>query len=87
MLRYFIVSLLNITSANEGLMYDCRVVNDAYRELFRETLNEGDRNIFEKIMTSDKEAILYKNHEKLGSVATLKIDEYKKSILDGTRWP
>jgi hypothetical protein len=85
MLKYFIITILQSDNIRA---YDCRVVNDQYKEVFNETLDEHDKDIFEKIMCSDKEALLYKTHEKLGKLTFLKIDEQQKvDILDGTKWP
>ena len=87
-LRYFIVPILHTTSAGDSNKFNCRVINQQYREIFNDLLDEEDKEIFERIMNSDKDALLYLRHPVLGKMAELKIDEQQKiSIIDGTKCP
>lgn len=44
--------------------------------------------MFRAIMESDKGALLYRTHKKLGDIAYFKIDKHEKvSIPDGARYP
>lgn len=83
-LRYFI----NILHCDNEIVYHCRVINNDYKEVFNQILNEEEKIAFEKIMESNKEALLYRTHEKLRSLALIKIDEQaKRNIIDGTKFP
>jgi hypothetical protein len=86
--RYFIVPLVHITSAGECKEYQCRVIDENYKEYFDEILNKEEYEIFQKIMESDKYALLYSKHPKLGKMAYFKIDENEKfPIPDGLKFP
>jgi len=88
MLRYFINNISQSTSSSDVPMYDCRIVNDNYKEVFRETLNEDDKNSFEKILTSDKGAVLNLKHKKLYELAQFKIDHLQDQVVyNGSIWP
>jgi hypothetical protein len=82
------MSLLQPNGLSDVVVYQCRVVDYSYKEIFNEILSEDEKNIFIGIMSSDKEALLYRTHPKFQSLAMMKIDEYtKETIPDGTRWP
>ena len=85
--RYFIVPILQSTSdgSSDVIMYHCRVVDFQYREIFNETFNNEDKEIFIKIMKLDKEALLYRTNERLSKICNIKIDHLQnKNIVDGT---
>lgn len=89
-LRYFVVPVLHsATSASDEFeAYHCRVVNKDYKELFNELLSAKDYKIFLKIVTSNKDALLYRRHEIFGNLALLKIDGHTyRPIPNGTIWP
>lgn len=88
MLKYFINSFLQMSSSGDTIMYDCRIVDDHYKEIYKDILTDNEKEIFEKIMASDKNAVLYIKHDKLKRLAKFRIDyQYKQSIFDGTKWP
>lgn len=85
--RYFI-SRVYWRHSETLLQYHCKVVDEYYNEIFAELLTVEDKEAFERIMSSNKEALLYKNHDKLGKIALIKIDEQTESnIIDGTKFP
>lgn len=87
-IKYFIVKYINQTINGEEVMFECRVVDNNYKEIFRESLNKEDKEAFVKIMCSNLDALLYRNHEKLKPLAYLKIDNHtNNNILDGAIWP
>ena len=88
MLRYFINPILQVTPDGDMPMFECRIVDDHYKEIYRETLDEETKDAFEQIMASDKGAVLNFKHEKLAKLAQFKIDAQKsRTIVDGTRFP
>jgi len=88
MLRYFINPILQVTPDGDMPMFECRIVDEHYKEIYRETLDKETKESFEQIMASDKGAILNFKHEKLAPLATFKIDVQKnRTIVDGTKWP
>jgi len=88
MLKYFINPILQVTTLGDVKLFDCHVVDEHYKEIYRDTLTEDEKDGFEKIMASDTGAILYIKHEKLGKLAQFKIDELQKqSVIDGTKFP
>jgi len=88
MFRYFVNPILQITPDGEMPMFECRIVDDHYKEIYRETLDEDSKNAFEMIMASDKGAVLNYKHPLLSKLAQFKIDYLQnKTVYDGTKWP
>ena len=84
--KYFICSFNN---QEFSINYNCRIINDNYKEIFCGLFNENEKNIFIDIINDNKFAILYKNHEneKIKELALFKIDNSNKNIIDGTKIP
>ena len=69
-------------------MFECRIVDDHYKEIYRETFDEETKDAFERILTSDKESVLNFKHPKLSELAQFKIDHLQnQTVYDGTKWP
>ena len=69
-------------------MFECRIVDDHYKELYRETFDGETKDSFEQIMASDKGTILNFKHQKLGKLAQFKIDYLKnQAVYNGLIWP
>lgn len=94
-LKYFITGPhINLyeSSASSNLVrhesFSARVVDENYREVLKLELSREEADIFRSIMESDKGALLYRTHEKLGDIAYFKIDKHEKvSIPDGAKYP
>lgn len=84
--KHFITCHTKSTSAGEEPMYCCRVVNDQYREILVEILDEEEMNIFKKICQSDISAVLFIKHPRLYKLAEFKT-KYKNQIFDGNYYP
>lgn len=77
-----------MTPDGEMPMFECRIVDDHYKELYRETFDEETKNFFEQIMASDKGAVLNFKHQKLSELAQFKIEHLKnQAIYNGSIWP
>lgn len=88
MLRYFINPILQVTSAGEVPMFFCRIVNEQYKEIYKVTLTEEEKDAFEEIMASDKGAVLNFKHKVLSDLAQFKIDHLQnQTVYNGSIWP
>jgi hypothetical protein len=90
MIKYFTIQYFPLVSAcpPENTLYDCRIVDENYKEVFRKSLDEFEKNAFVAIMNSDTEALLYRTHEKLADACYLKIEKFQnKNIIDATKYP
>jgi len=85
------MNVINTTSAGDNPVWQCRVVDSNYREIFNEIfVEEEDMIAFRKIMDSDKGALLYKTNSNtvIVKLANWKIDKQQKlSIKDGLKFP
>jgi len=93
--KYFITGPhINLyeSSASSNLIrhesFSAKIVDENYREVFHLELSKDEVEMFRAIMESDKGALLYRTHEKLGDIAYFKIDKHEKvSIPDGAKFP
>lgn len=75
-MKYFITPYAILSGGQPA--YHCRIVQEDYKEVYVEALNENEKDLFEQIMDSDKFALLYRKHKKLGKAAYIKIDYHEK---------
>jgi len=73
--RWFSTAILYQTSAgNQHPAYVVQIVDESYKEIYKETLTVVEYAMFEQLIKDNKYALLYKNHPKLSKAAFAKID-------------